>query len=140
MHTTTGITKLHCQIFCWCFVSNVFLSLCNLGLVAIERYIAIFYSLYYYQIITPYRLAVAIVFSWIIGPLIMLIVLKAFEKSEFSETQPCEFVNIVQVDGYNTVMLPVGLLFVLVTVIIYIKIFYTAYKQKQRIQANETFK
>ena len=45
------------------FVS-VLTSLFHLGVISVDRYIAIRYSLQYYSIVTKFRLAIAIAFSW----------------------------------------------------------------------------
>lgn len=114
----------------------IYLSACmniiTICLIAIDRSIYIHFPLKYHDVVTNKRVIIVIIISWIYTGLALLIAIFS-SLSLYLDHRIC-VLSEISPTLYNTVMFPQFALLSALSLILYCKISYTAYKQSRQIQ------
>lgn len=128
--------KLHCMVTIIILLITSGGNNFSICAIAIERFIYIHYPLRYHLIVTPKRLNTGIVVSWVYISVLMILSVwlgNAIDIKDNSQSvHLCDTRFIILSDVYTFVILGHLFMFIIVTIILYAYIAYTALKANSR--------
>ncbi|CAH1773021.1 unnamed protein product [Owenia fusiformis] len=134
VYSSLMLEKISCLVCQYVTLATASVSFLGFSLIALDRYLAITQPLMYHQLMTKKRLLGAVIFIWlfVFNVLGIMIGLNNWR----SGTQ-CTGLLVLNRAMYSIVILGLGGLLSITSAMLYARIFYIAWQQKKRIQAEE---